>query len=147
MANLSDDLKQALCPRPCERVAHTEVELVGGEEILVKGTPPPPLCDSCPHRDSEARPINHVRVVRNAYASEATDSVETVTNVTVLPEAEPEPVAVPVAEAVPEPEDPIFAMQRRYLAQMAEDDRAAGVRKSTGPGGPSLKPEDFGIRP
>ena len=68
MANLSDDLKQALCPRPCERTYHTEVEQVGGVEVLVKGTPPPPLCDSCPHRDSEAPPIRHIKVVRNAYS-------------------------------------------------------------------------------
>ena len=70
MANLSDDLKQALCPRPCERVAHTEVEMVDGTLALAKGTPPPPLCDSCPHRDSEAPPIRHVRVLRDAYASD-----------------------------------------------------------------------------
>jgi TPP-dependent indolepyruvate ferredoxin oxidoreductase alpha subunit len=68
MANLSDDLKQALCPRPCEHVAHTEVEQVGGVEVLVKGTPPPPLCDSCPHRASEAPPIRHIKVARNAYS-------------------------------------------------------------------------------
>ncbi len=129
MANLSDDLKQALCPRPCEHVAHTEVELVDGTLTLVKGVPPPPLCDSCPHRDSEAPPIRYVKVRRNAYATPEAGPVAE--PVAVLP-------AVPVAEAEPEPEDPIVAMQRRYLAQMAEDDRAAGVR-NTAPG--------VGVRP
>jgi hypothetical protein len=68
MADINSRLACAMRGRPCVRVAHTEVELVDGVEVLVKGTPPPPLCDSCPHRNSEARPINHVSVVRNAYS-------------------------------------------------------------------------------
>ncbi len=126
MANLSDDLKQALCPRPCERTYHTEVEQVGGEEVLVKGTPPPPLCVSCPHRDSEARPINHVTVLRNAYAA---------------PEDEATPEAQPARPVEPEPEDPYFAQLRQ---QAWEDDQERKALRR-GPGGPQIRPEDFGL--
>ncbi len=69
LQRLEDDNPYLPCEeRPCVGIYHTEVERLGGEELLVKGTPPPPLCDSCPHRNSEARPINHVSVVRNAYS-------------------------------------------------------------------------------
>jgi len=71
MAGLSDDLKLALCPRPYEvRFYRTEVKLVDGTEELVRGTSPPPLCDGCPYRDSQRRPINHIKIVRRPPAKE-----------------------------------------------------------------------------
>jgi hypothetical protein len=126
LQRLEDDNPDLCEERPCVGIYHTEVELVGGEENLVKGTPPPPLCVSCPHRDSEARPINHVTVLRNAYAA---------------PEDEATPEAQPARPVEPEPEDPYFAQLRQ---QAWEDDQERKALRR-GPGGPQIRPEDFGL--
>ena len=73
MAGLSEDLKVALCPKPCKGpITITEVEYIDGQEVLIKGTPPPPLCDVCPELENpKGTPIRHIEVVRNAWSSEA----------------------------------------------------------------------------
>jgi hypothetical protein len=73
MASLSERLACALRGRPCERVYRIEALRVGDTVTVVKGTPPPPLCESCPQRDNERPPselgIRSLTVVRT-YSEE-----------------------------------------------------------------------------
>jgi hypothetical protein len=62
-----------LCERrPCKGpITITEAEYIDGHEVLLKGTPPP-LCDVCPELENpKGPPITHIKVVRNAWSSEA----------------------------------------------------------------------------
>jgi hypothetical protein len=70
-------LVEAVGPNLCERcpckgpITITEVEYIDGHEVLLKGTPPPPLCDVCPELENPKGPrITHITVVRNAWSSE-----------------------------------------------------------------------------
>jgi len=126
--------------RPCEHVAYAErLLLPDGTEELV-GDPPPALCDDCPEHQMEEPPVRHVTVVRDYRGRHYEDEAAP------PPPAEPvaEPVAVLPAEPVAEAEDPYFALQRQ---QAWEDEQERKALRRRGPGGPSLKPEDFGLRP
>jgi hypothetical protein len=63
MAGLSEDLKIALCPKPCEGpITWSERRLMPDGSVEVSGERPQPLCDACPERDNPNPPIRHVEV-------------------------------------------------------------------------------------
>jgi hypothetical protein len=64
MAGLSEDLRVALCPKPCQGpVTTTQKRLMPDGTLEVSGEPPPPLCDACPERDNPKAPIRHIEVL------------------------------------------------------------------------------------
>ena len=62
---ISEDLKAALCPKPCRRgpITTSQHRLLPSGEVKVTGEPPPPLCDACPERDNPKAPIRHIEVL------------------------------------------------------------------------------------
>jgi hypothetical protein len=64
MAGLSEDLRVALCPKPCQGpVTTTQKRLMPDGTLEVSREPPPPLCDACPERDNPKAPIRHIEVL------------------------------------------------------------------------------------
>ena len=64
MAGLSEDLRVALCPKPCQGpVTTTQKRLMPDGTLEVSGEPPPPLCDACPECDHPKAPIRHIEVL------------------------------------------------------------------------------------
>ncbi len=147
---LSDDLKLALCPRPCKRIYTVEVvRYAGGTEERLGG-PPPPLCAACPERSNPKPRIRHIEVVR-AYPRPDEAAAEPAYE---LPE--PEPQAEPAklglhAEDLKGTEDPDEHAEDEALAymrrrQQREDEAFAKARaRRRGRGGPTFSPEDFGV--
>ena len=49
---------------PCQlAITITEVEYIGGVEVLLEGTPAEPLCDECPHHGNKDAPISEIEVM------------------------------------------------------------------------------------
>jgi hypothetical protein len=64
MAGLSEDLRVALCPKPCQGpVTTTQKRLMPDGTLEVSGEPPPPLCDACPECHNPKAPIRHIEVL------------------------------------------------------------------------------------
>jgi hypothetical protein len=60
---ISEDLKAALCPKPCKGpITWGQRRLLPDGTVEVSGERPPPLCDACPERDNPNAPIRHVEV-------------------------------------------------------------------------------------
>jgi hypothetical protein len=62
---ISEDLKAALCPKPCRRgpITMSQHRLLLDGSVEVTGELPPPLCDGCPERDNPEAPIRHIEVL------------------------------------------------------------------------------------
>jgi hypothetical protein len=68
---ISEDLKAALCPKPCKGpITTSHRSLMPDGSVEVSGEPPPPLCEACPTRDDPKAPIRHIEV-RYGFPSEA----------------------------------------------------------------------------
>ena len=57
---LSEDLKAALCPRPCRRgpITTSQHRLMSDGRVEVTGERPPALCDACPERGADGPPLH-----------------------------------------------------------------------------------------
>ena len=61
---ISEDLKAALCPKPCKGpITRSQKRLLPSGDVEVSGELPPPLCDACPERDNPKAPIRHFEVL------------------------------------------------------------------------------------
>jgi hypothetical protein len=61
---ISEDLKAALCPKPCKGpITTSQRRLMPDGGVEVSGELPPPLCDACPERDNPEAPIRHIEVL------------------------------------------------------------------------------------
>ena len=61
---ISEDLKVALCPKPCKGpITRSQRRLMPDGSVEVSGELPPPLCDACPERDNPKAPIRHIEVL------------------------------------------------------------------------------------
>ena len=61
---ISEDLKVALCPKPCKGpITRSQRRLMPDGTVEVTGELPPPLCDACPERDNPEAPIRHIEVL------------------------------------------------------------------------------------
>ena len=61
---ISEDLKAALCPKPCKGpITTSQRRLMPDGDVEVTGELPPPLCDACPERDNPKAPIRHIEVL------------------------------------------------------------------------------------
>ena len=62
---ISEDLKAALCPKPCRRgpITTSQHRLMPDGTVEVTGELPPALCDGCPERDNPEAPIRHIEVL------------------------------------------------------------------------------------
>ena len=68
---ISEDLKVALCPKPCKGpITTSQHRLMPDGSVEVTGELPPPLCEGCPEHDNPKAPIRHI-VVRHGFPSEA----------------------------------------------------------------------------
>ena len=68
---ISEDLKVALCPKPCKGpITRSQRRLMPDGTVEVTGELPPPLCDACPERDNPKAPIRHIEVL-HGFPSEA----------------------------------------------------------------------------
>jgi hypothetical protein len=60
---ISEDLKVALCPKPCKGpVTTSQRRLMPDGSVEVSGELPPPLCDACPELGADGPPL-HVAVL------------------------------------------------------------------------------------
>ena len=51
---ISEDLKVALCPKPCQKpTTISQHRLMPDGTVEVTGEPPPVLCDGCPERGAD----------------------------------------------------------------------------------------------
>ena len=58
---ISEDLKAALCPKPCRGPTTTsQHRLMPDGTVEVSGEPPPALCNGCPERGADGPPL-HLR--------------------------------------------------------------------------------------
>jgi hypothetical protein len=57
---ISEDLKAALCPKPCRRgpITTSQHRLMPDGSVEVSGEPPPALCDACPERGADGPPLH-----------------------------------------------------------------------------------------
>ena len=57
---LSEDLKAALCPKPCRRgpITTSQHRLMPDGSVEVSGERPPVLCDGCPERGVDGPPLH-----------------------------------------------------------------------------------------
>jgi hypothetical protein len=57
---ISEDLKAALCPKPCRGRPTTTSQhrLRADGTVEVSGEPPPALCDGCPERGADGPPLH-----------------------------------------------------------------------------------------
>jgi hypothetical protein len=56
---ISEDLKAALCPKPCRGPTTTSQHpLLPDGRVEVSGQPPPTLCDGCPERGADGPPLH-----------------------------------------------------------------------------------------
>ncbi len=61
---ISEDLKVALCPKPCKGpITRSQRRLMPDGSVEVTGELPPPLCDACPEHDNPKAPIRHIEVL------------------------------------------------------------------------------------
>ena len=61
---ISEDLKAALCPKPCKGpITRSQRRLLPSGDVEVTGELPQPLCDACPERDNPEAPIRHIEVL------------------------------------------------------------------------------------
>jgi hypothetical protein len=62
---ISEDLKAALCPKPCRRgpITTSQHRLMPDGTVEVSGELPPPLCDACPERDNPEAPFRHIELL------------------------------------------------------------------------------------
>jgi hypothetical protein len=59
MGTLSEDLKAALCPKPCRGPTTTsQHRLMPDGRVEVSGEPPPALCDACPELGADGPPLH-----------------------------------------------------------------------------------------
>ena len=67
VADLRERIGPALCadPAPCRINATTETVLLPGGAEERHGTPPPPLCASCPQHEEWRRPVRWVEIVKD----------------------------------------------------------------------------------
>jgi hypothetical protein len=64
LIGISEDLKAALCPKPCKGpITRSQRRLLPSGDVEVTGELPPPLCDACPERDNPKAPIRHIEVL------------------------------------------------------------------------------------
>jgi hypothetical protein len=64
LMGISEDLKVALCPKPCKGpITRSQRRLMPDGSVEVTGELPPPLCDACPERDNPKAPIRHIEVL------------------------------------------------------------------------------------
>jgi hypothetical protein len=64
LMGISEDLKVALCPKPCKGpITRSQRRLMPDGSVEVTGERPPPLCDACPERDNPKAPIRHIEVL------------------------------------------------------------------------------------
>jgi hypothetical protein len=71
LQRLEDEWPEPACEeQPCQRApAFTQWERrEDGSLALVKGTPPPPLCERCPARESNL--VRHVMIMRAPYSGD-----------------------------------------------------------------------------
>jgi hypothetical protein len=63
MAGLSEDLKVALCPKPCKGpITRSQRRLLPSGSVEITGEVPPPLCSGCPERANPNSRIRHLEV-------------------------------------------------------------------------------------
>ena len=57
---ISEDLKAALCPKPCRRghITTSQHRLLEDGTVEVSGERPPVLCDGCPERGADGPPLH-----------------------------------------------------------------------------------------
>jgi hypothetical protein len=57
---ISEDLKVALCPKPCRRgpITTSQHRLMPDGRVEVSGEPPPALCDACPELGADGPPLH-----------------------------------------------------------------------------------------
>ncbi len=61
---ISEDLKVALCPKPCKGpITRSQKRLLPSGDVEVTGELPPPLCEGCPEHDNPKAPIRHIEVL------------------------------------------------------------------------------------
>ena len=60
MTGLSEDLKVALCSKPCRGrpTTNSQHRLLPSGEVEVTGERPPVLCDGCPERGADGPPLH-----------------------------------------------------------------------------------------
>src|SRR5215211_4171435 len=59
LMGISEDLKAALCPKPCKGpTTMSQHRLLPSGEVEVTGEPPPALCDGCPEREADGPPLH-----------------------------------------------------------------------------------------
>ena len=59
---ISEDLKAALCPKPCKGpITTSQHRLMPDGSVEVSGEPPPALCDGCPERGADGPPLHLAR--------------------------------------------------------------------------------------
>src|SRR5215212_6766176 len=59
LVGISEDLKAALCPKPCRGPTTTsQHRLLPSGDVEVSGQPPPTLCDGCPERGADGPPLH-----------------------------------------------------------------------------------------
>jgi hypothetical protein len=139
------DLEQALCGKACEQTVATELILHpdGTQERV--GTPPPPLCASCPEHNATKRRIRHVEIRldrRERFKFGTTEEpTRRTTSHTMRRTEEPE-------ERAPEPQEEVdpglaraLRWQEREDREHAEAQRRARPRSSQS----GINPGDFGL--
>ena len=56
---ISEDLKAALCPKPCKGpITTSQHRLMPDGSVEVSGEPPSALCDACPERGADGPPLH-----------------------------------------------------------------------------------------
>ena len=56
---ISEDLKAALCPRPCKGpITTSQHRLLSDGSVEVSGQPPPAFCDGCPELGADGPPLH-----------------------------------------------------------------------------------------
>jgi hypothetical protein len=56
---ISEDLKVALCPKPCKGpITTSQHRLMPDGTVEVSGEPPPPLCDACLELGADGPPLH-----------------------------------------------------------------------------------------
>jgi len=59
LMGISEDLKAALCPKPCKGPTTTsQHRLMPDGSVEVSGERPPVLCDGCPERAADGPPLH-----------------------------------------------------------------------------------------
>jgi hypothetical protein len=69
LRRLEGDGPKLCADASCVRIVVTEVRYQDGQEVLLKGTPPPPPCGMCPYSEGGG-PINHIQVVYDACTTD-----------------------------------------------------------------------------